>query len=133
MKIHNILDFDIPAVDCSWAEWSTWSQCSETCGDGIRTRTRTKTVTENHLGTCLGKPTETKQCNLESCGKMYCLVLLYHPFFLIYRVVSTIMIIVILLQIIFHMDPKQMFPWLTLLTLDGTCAIPEVQHYRHLM
>ena len=45
------------------------------------------------------------------------------------------MIIVFLLQVIFHMDPKQMFPWLTLLILDGTCVIPEatVPTYRHLM
>ena len=57
-------------MDCSWADWSAWSDCSKTCGTGTSTKTRTKLVKEVGGGVCNGQPAETKQCNLISCGKL---------------------------------------------------------------
>ena len=52
----------ITAVDCTWAQWGTWGQCSKTCGDGSsKQRTRIKTRVEENGGTCNGQPTETEQ------------------------------------------------------------------------
>ena len=57
------------ARDCTWADWSTWSQCSKTCGQGTRSKSRVKTVTEIGGGSCSGQPNETEQCNEKSCCK----------------------------------------------------------------
>ena len=37
------------AIDCEWSEWVS-GRCSETCGDGIQTNTRKKTVTRETWG-----------------------------------------------------------------------------------
>ena len=43
-----------------------------TCGSGVLTKTRNKTVPESHGGACSGEPTATEACNLISCpGKLY--------------------------------------------------------------
>ena len=54
------------AIDCEWSEWVS-GRCSETCGDGIQTNTRTKTVKEEHGGVCPGEATETNPCNQKDC------------------------------------------------------------------
>ena len=57
--------FQITAVDCIWAEWGTWGQCSKTCGDGgSRERIRVKELEEANGGTCNGQSTDTEQ----DCG-----------------------------------------------------------------
>ena len=59
------------ARDCTWADWGAWSTCSTTCGNGTRTKTRTKSFTEVGGGICNGLPSESEICNLESCGNFY--------------------------------------------------------------
>ena len=62
------------ANDCpSWTPWSTWSQCSLTCGGGKSKRTRKcalpdKTLVPNDQ--CKGEPEETKTCNEKSCPEL---------------------------------------------------------------
>lgn len=49
--------------------WSNWTECTETCGGGITSRTRTCTNPMPMYGgvSCSGKPVETKECNLQPC------------------------------------------------------------------
>jgi len=56
-----------PAIDCVWGIWSEWGSCSTTCGDGTKTRTRTKLVVENDIGVCNGQSMESDSCNLRAC------------------------------------------------------------------
>ena len=44
--------------------------CSTTCGDGTRTKTRSKTVTEQHNGRCEGSPSVNENCNERPCPSM---------------------------------------------------------------
>ncbi|XP_063422618.1 neuroendocrine convertase 1-like isoform X2 [Mytilus trossulus] len=47
-----------------WRHWSAWSRCSQTCGDGSRTRKRVC----SRQGRCRGKSQEIQQCNSPACG-----------------------------------------------------------------
>ena len=61
-----ILIIMILAIHCEWDEW-TLGECSDSCGTGTRTNTRTKTVVEANGGTCTGQPTEIEPCNTHPC------------------------------------------------------------------
>ena len=53
-------------VNCEWSDWTSQT-CTKTCGGGDLFKSRTKTVTEAHGGTCNGQATETEACNPNSC------------------------------------------------------------------
>ena len=54
----------VQIIDCIWAEWNSWEQCSMTCGSqGTRKRSRSNTIPEAHGGTCNGGSLETERCN----------------------------------------------------------------------
>ncbi|KAM7452303.1 hypothetical protein ABFA07_000467 [Porites harrisoni] len=61
-------------IDGGYTEWSKWSECSATCGGGVRSRTRTCTNPSPKNGgkTCLeqdlGPAKETEKCNTDPCG-----------------------------------------------------------------
>ena len=59
-------------VDCKWAEWSEWSCCSQTCAEGVRTRTRNENqIAQNGGKPCLGKKVESESCHYGPCpGKI---------------------------------------------------------------
>ena len=57
--------------DGGYSEWSSWSQCSATCGDGRHTRSRSCTNPPPSAGgkDCseLGPEKETGECNNQGC------------------------------------------------------------------
>ena len=59
-------------MDGGWAEWSTWSTCPVTCGNGDQRRTRKCDNPEPEYGgiDCEdngSEPNETKQCQKDPC------------------------------------------------------------------
>ena len=63
------LYFVMLIVNCRWGSWNTGS-CTKTCGSGIRTKTRTKTVVEKNGGSCTGSAIHMEHCNTHSCLRM---------------------------------------------------------------
>ena len=65
------------AVPGGYSEWSSWGECSVTCGGGVQTRTRTCTKPPPSGGglDCieqdLGPAKEDKQCNTQDCGMFH--------------------------------------------------------------
>ena len=64
---HYFLNFTVDnPTNCEWNEWES-TPCSQTCGGGSRTKTRTKNVEEAFGGTCEGEKSVTEDCNTEGC------------------------------------------------------------------
>ena len=59
--LSNILD-----VDCEWEDWMDWSLCSQTCGGGVKTRSRKIAVGGNK---CTAETNEEIECGTDPCGK----------------------------------------------------------------
>ena len=53
-------------VNCQWSEWN-YDSCSKTCGGGVHTKTRSKTIEEANGGTCNGAATIVENCNNYQC------------------------------------------------------------------
>ncbi|XP_040895666.1 hemicentin-1 [Toxotes jaculatrix] len=56
-------------VDGNWSEWSSWEECSRSCGQGNRTRIRTcSNPPAQHGGRpCEGKAVEVIMCSVRPC------------------------------------------------------------------
>lgn len=56
-------------VHGQYSAWSGWSECSNTCGDGISFRTRSCDSPEPANGgrQCSGMAKETKPCRIQDC------------------------------------------------------------------
>ncbi|XP_076053538.1 hemicentin-1-like, partial [Oratosquilla oratoria] len=56
-------------VDGSWSHWQAWSECSETCGTGVRRRTRLCNDPAPLYGgqTCEDDGIEYEECGLRDC------------------------------------------------------------------
>ena len=54
------------AINCQWSNWIL-GECSNTCGTGFRTDTRTKLVEEENGGACIGQSTKIESCNIQTC------------------------------------------------------------------
>ena len=58
----------IVSVDCEWGEFGEWGGCTQTCGEGIQTRTRpVKKLARFGGQLCTGYSTESKSCKLQAC------------------------------------------------------------------
>nr|XP_039250429.1 properdin-like [Styela clava] len=57
--------------DGNWASWSHWSDCSESCGDGLQYRTRTCSNPSPRCGgdPCSGFPRQMQRCQIGPCAK----------------------------------------------------------------
>ena len=66
------------AVDCEWNDW-TVGACSATCGDGVRTNTRTEKVSAAYGGEeCSGTASTQEMCNIQLCPRMISSFFLYN-------------------------------------------------------
>ncbi|XP_020033982.1 thrombospondin type-1 domain-containing protein 1 isoform X2 [Castor canadensis] len=52
----------------TWGLWQPWSQCSTTCGDGVRERRRACLTSFPSRPSCPGMSSETSLCSLEECA-----------------------------------------------------------------
>merc|ERR1719369_591221 len=56
--------------DCKWTEWSAWSPCSVTCGEGTQTSNRSVLLPAVGTGKeCLGSKIIRKACSTSSCPR----------------------------------------------------------------
>ena len=53
-------------VNCQWSDWN-YDSCSKTCGGGVHTKTRSKTIEEVNGGTCNGAASMVESCNNYLC------------------------------------------------------------------
>ncbi|CAJ1342920.1 unnamed protein product, partial [Effrenium voratum] len=54
---------DSGGVDCSWSDWSAWSFCSTSCGEGTKNRKRWIAVREQGAGAaCEGSAEQSEAC-----------------------------------------------------------------------
>ena len=64
-------DIKVTNIPCStWAEWSPWGACSNSCGGGIQQRNRECFLKNKKK--CNGKFGEERMCNLHNCGGWSC-------------------------------------------------------------
>lgn len=61
-KITRLITFVTDRSPGIWGAWTTWSPCTESCGDGVRTRSRTC-----QFGQCLGAARQAGQCRRPGC------------------------------------------------------------------
>ena len=56
-------------IDGGWGDFGAFDECSETCGGGEQTQTRTCTNPEPQFGgaDCVGSPENIQECNEQSC------------------------------------------------------------------
>ena len=63
----------------NYTDWSSWTPCSVTCGDGAESRTR-YCLDESGSG-CVGSAVETKSCLKEPCTSKILEAENFFPFF----------------------------------------------------
>jgi len=54
-------------IPCKQSAFTAWSKCTETCGGGKQTRTRTVTQAPQYGGAVCGNASETQDCNTQPC------------------------------------------------------------------
>ena len=55
-------------MDCVWGDWTKWSKCSTTCGDGKRQFVRRFKIRAKHGGKdCVGNVRKYETCNVTPC------------------------------------------------------------------
>lgn len=60
-------------VDCQMSPWTDWTKCTQECGGGVTTRTRSILRAAGPGGKQCGSLKETKGCNLQRCPDAVCM------------------------------------------------------------
>ena len=65
IELYNSLNL----VTGTWGQWSSYSECSQTCGGGSKTRRRKCSNPSQHgiVSICVGPAEETVMCGTEPC------------------------------------------------------------------
>ena len=63
----NYFHFHLQTVSCQMSSWSGWSSCSQTCGAGTQTRSRSITRYPSNGGSACGSTSGSQYCNTQSC------------------------------------------------------------------
>lgn len=68
-KTWEVCNTDPCPVDGEWGAWCSWSGCTASCGEGVRSRTRLCDNPKPYNGgkNCIGLRIETGYCNTEAC------------------------------------------------------------------
>uniref|UniRef100_A0A8C4Q8H1 Spondin 1a n=1 Tax=Eptatretus burgeri TaxID=7764 RepID=A0A8C4Q8H1_EPTBU len=59
---------------CRVSEWLSWSECSETCGVGVRRRVRAVTQMDSGTGNCLMALVQIEKCMMPNCPEFPCML-----------------------------------------------------------
>jgi hypothetical protein len=54
-------------IDCQVSDWSEWSMCNASCGNGTQIKTRTINVTNMYGGKACPSLVETQMCKIKDC------------------------------------------------------------------
>ena len=55
-------------MDCEWSPYGNWSECSKSCGGGIKLSTRTIIQFAQYGGkSCDGESSKNETCNEQIC------------------------------------------------------------------
>ena len=67
---HLMVKYVLLQVHGNWSDWSMWSNCSVTCGVGVRKKTRTCTnpKPDRSGDNCVGESSEYTGCFNEPCS-----------------------------------------------------------------
>ena len=68
LRFFNLMIF---SVECKWDNWSEWSACSKTCGDGgVQIRRRGQSAEAGNRGRdCSGAYRDERNCIVKACCK----------------------------------------------------------------
>ncbi len=78
--------FTTAAQTTRWGDWSEWSPCTVTCGEGWRSRSRKcldETGGEAVQLLCVGSSFETEKCTFETCPGVHKIVFVKRTWFLV--------------------------------------------------
>eukprot|EP00937_MAST-01D_sp_MAST-1D-sp2_P000636 g636.t1 len=63
----NYIGYETPKA-CKMSVWSGWTTCTRSCGNGVRSRSRSVIERPNHSGAACGESTENGSCNDFECA-----------------------------------------------------------------
>ena len=68
-RIHPMISLLLDGLNCTWGNWTSYSSCSATCGDGMQYRERSLEGLdiENSRQWCAKQEIDIQTCNIQPC------------------------------------------------------------------